>query len=58
MSYCWFSRETLLKNAWDKYHSKRGKQKTAKYYGASNKYRNFSEKKMNKKGNIKGKDTA
>ena len=32
MSYCWFNREKLLKNAWDKYHNKRGKQKAAEYY--------------------------
>ena len=53
MSYYWFSREKLLKNAWDKYHNKRGKQKAAKYYAANqevlredarNKYRNLSEK--------------
>ena len=25
MNYYWFNRENLLKNAWDKYHDKRGK---------------------------------
>ena len=35
MSYYWFNRETLLKNTWDKYHSKGGKQKAAKYYAAN-----------------------
>ena len=32
MSYCWFNRKKLLKNAWDIYHNKGGKQKAAKYY--------------------------
>ena len=72
MSYNWFNREKLLKNTWDKYHCKGGKQKSAKYYAmyyiineevlqedAKNKYRNFlSEKEKNKKINIKGKDTT
>ena len=58
MSYYWFNREKLLKNAWDKYHNKEGKQKAAKYYAANqevlredarNKYRNLSEKEKNKK---------
>ena len=35
MSYYWFNRENLLKNAWDKYHNKEGKQKAAKYYAAN-----------------------
>ena len=26
MSYYWFYREKILKNAWDKYHNKRGKE--------------------------------
>ena len=61
MSYYWFNREKLLKNAWDKYHNKRGKQKDAKYYVANlevsredarNKHRNFSEKEKNKKKEI------
>ena len=65
MSYCWFNRKKLLKNAWDIYHNKGGKQKTAKYYTANqellredakNKYRNLSEEKKNKKMEIpKGK---
>ena len=58
MSYYWFNREKLLKNAWDKYHNKGGKQKGARYYAANqevlregtrNKYRNLSEKEKNKK---------
>ena len=58
MSYYWFNREKLLKNTWDKYHNKEGKQKAAKYYSANqevlkgdarNKYRNLQEKKKNKK---------
>ena len=35
MSYHCFNREKLLKNAWDKYHNKGGKQRTAKYYAAN-----------------------
>ena len=62
-----YYREKLLKNVWNKYHNKEGKQKTAKYYAANkevlrkdarNKYRNLSEKEKNKKGNIKGEDTT
>ena len=58
MSYYWFSVEKLLKNAWDKYHNKGGKQKATKYYAAKqeflredarNKLRNLSEKETNKK---------
>ena len=58
MSYYWFSRDKILKNAWNKYHNKGGKQKAAKYYAANqevlkevakNKYRNLSEKGKNKK---------
>ena len=58
MSYYWFNREKILKNAWDKYYNKGGKQKAAKYYvanqnvlreDAKNKYRNLSEKEKNKK---------
>ena len=61
MSYNWFNREKLLKNAWDKYHNKGGKQKAAEYYRknadlirleAKNKYRNLSEKDKNKKKRI------
>ena len=33
MSYYWFNREKLLKDAWNKYHNKGGKGKAAKYYG-------------------------
>ena len=32
MSYYWFNREKLLKNAWDRYHNKGRKQKPAEYY--------------------------
>ena len=58
MSYYWFNREKSLKNAWDKYHNKGGKQKAAEYYRknadlirleARNKYKNLSEKEKNKK---------
>ena len=31
MSYYWFNRKKLLKNAWNKYHNKGGKQKAVKY---------------------------
>ena len=53
MSYYWFNREKILKDAWDKYHNKRGKEKAAKYYApnkevlredARNKYRSLTEK--------------
>ena len=46
-----------MKNAWDKYYNKGGKQKAAKYYAANqevlredarNKYRNLSEREKNK----------
>ena len=56
MSYYWLNREKLLKNAWDKYHNKGGKQKAAKYYAANqkvlreeerNKYKNLLEKDKN-----------
>ena len=56
MSYYWFNKEKLLKNAWNKYHNKGGKQKAADYYKknadlmkfeARNK--NLSEKEKNKK---------
>ena len=32
MSYYGFNKEKLLKNAWDKYYNKGGKQKTAKFF--------------------------
>ena len=35
MSYYWFNREKLLKNAWNNYHNKGRKQKAAKYYAAN-----------------------
>ena len=58
MSYYWFNREKLLKNAWNKYHNKGGKEKATKYYAAdqeipgedaTNKYRSLSEKEKDKK---------
>ena len=58
MSYCWFDREKILKNEWDKYHNKGGKQNAAKYYAANqkvlredarSKYRNVLENENNKK---------
>ena len=58
MNYYWFNRENLLKNTWNRYHNKGGKQKAAKYYAANqkalrqdakNKYRNISENEKNKK---------
>ena len=60
LSYYWSNREKLLKNAWDKYQNKGGKQKAAKYYRKNvdlirlevkNKYKNLSEKEKNKKRN-------
>ena len=66
MSYYWFNREKLLKDAWNKHHKKGGKERVAKYYAANqevlredarNKYRSLSEKeKDKKKRNIKEKD--
>ena len=59
MSYCWYSKKKLLKNAWDKYRNEGVKQKAAKYYAANqevlredarNKCRNLSEKEKTKKG--------
>ena len=53
MSYYWFNREKLLKNAWNKYHNEGGKQKAAECYKknadvikfeAKNKYKSMSEK--------------
>ena len=35
MSCYWFNRERLLKDAWNKYQNKVGKEKTAKYYAAN-----------------------
>ena len=52
MKYYSFNRENILKNAWNKYHNKGGKEKAAKYYAANqkvlredarNKYRNLSK---------------
>ena len=57
MSYYWFNREKILKNAWDKYHNKRGKEKAAKYYAANqeiikederNRYRSLPKKRLKK----------
>ena len=56
MSYYWFNREKLLKNAWNKYHNNGGRQKAAEYYRknadlikfeARNKYKKLSEKEKN-----------
>ena len=71
MSYYWFNREKLLKNAWDKYHNKGGKQKAAKYHAANQEVlrkdariviiisiENCQKRKRIKKGNIKEKDTT
>ena len=67
MRHYWFNREKLLKNGWDKYHNKGGKQKATKYDAANqevlredvrNKYKNLSEKEKNKKGYTKEKDTT
>ena len=66
MSYYWFNREKLLKNVWNKYHSKGGKQKAAKYYAANQEVLREDERKSIetcqkreniKKGNIKGNTT-
>ena len=52
MSYYWFHREKILKNAWDEYN-KGSKGKAAKYYAANkkvlredarNRYRNLTKK--------------
>ena len=58
MSYYWFNRAKILKNAWDKYHNK-GRKKAAKYYYAANKeiikedarnrYRSLSKTEKDKK---------
>ena len=32
MNYYWFNKKNLLKNPWDKYHNKGGKQNTAEYH--------------------------
>ena len=53
MSYYWFNREKLLKNARNKYHNKGEKRKAAEYYqknadmikfDAKKKYKNMSKK--------------
>ena len=58
MSYYWFNTERLLKNVWDRYHNKGGKQKAAEYYiknadliklEARNKYKNLPKRKRIKK---------
>ena len=68
MSYYWFNKEKLLKNAWDKHHNKGRKQKAAEYYRknadlirleARNKYKILSKKiKKRKTGKIKEKDAT
>ena len=35
MSYYWFIRSKILKDAWNNYHNKGGKEKAAKYYAAN-----------------------
>ena len=56
MSYYWFNREKLLKDAWNKYHNKEDKEKSAKNHAANqevlkedarNKCRSLSEKEKN-----------
>ena len=32
MRYYWFNREKILKDAWNKYHNKEGKEEAAEYY--------------------------
>ena len=58
MSYYWFNTKRLLKDVWNKYHNKGGKEKVAKYYAANqevlredarNKYVTLSDKEKNKK---------
>ena len=58
MSCYWFNREKFLKNTWDKYHNKGGKEKAAKYYAANkevlredtrNRYRSLSKTEKDKK---------
>ena len=58
MRYYWFNREKILKDAWNKYHNKEGKEEAAEYYKknadlirleARNKYKNLSQKEKNKK---------
>ena len=50
MSYYWFNREKLLKDPWNKYHNKGGKEKAAKYYAANQKV--FREDARNKYRNL------
>ena len=38
MSCYWFNRKEILKDAWDKYHNKRGKEKPATYYAANKEF--------------------
>ena len=53
ISYYWFNREKLLKNAWNKYHNKGGKQKAVNQEVVSKdqeiSIENLSEKEKNKK---------
>ena len=57
MSYYWFYREKLLKDAWNKYHNKGAKEIAANYYTANqeilredarNKHISMSENEKNK----------
>ena len=61
MSYYWFNKKKILKDAWNKYHNKGGKEKAAKYYAANkevlredarNKYKILTEKQKDKKKEI------
>ena len=58
MSYYWFNKKKILKDAWNKYHNKGGKEKAAKYYAANkevlredarNQYKILTEKQKDKK---------
>ena len=47
MSYYWFNREKILKNAWDRYQNKGGKEKTAKQGVLREEARNLSKEEKN-----------
>ena len=52
MSYYWFNREELLKNAKTKYHKKVGKEKASKYYQDNKEVIIEKEKERNKYENL------
>ena len=61
MSYYWFNKKKILKDAWNKYLNKGGKEKAAKYYAANkevlredarNKHKILTEKQKDKKKEI------